>query len=278
MSYEIIYDKQFIKTTKGFVPMVLSGSNNCYDVGNSNKMRRSRGWMRWNIGKMICTEKELLDFTNTLRQILIDHNNSYLKQYPDWDVYDDKCFGYFSSISVGGGGTRKTTFGNFQGVFKMGVKNSLTIEELIENGISIKLFTSNYDVESNRLKGFEPINFYPKTTSEFEEFVEISKDYPINIYITYCGADEYTIKRLKQKRSFKEPKIVEIKEAYVIQLHNGSFFHKFTKYGYKYSFHSHKYFYSKLLANKTLKKVNDRIGGDAKINTIVFDSPREIMV
>ena len=29
MSYSIIYGRQFVKTTKGIIPMILSGSNNC---------------------------------------------------------------------------------------------------------------------------------------------------------------------------------------------------------------------------------------------------------
>ena len=37
MSYEIMYDKKFIKVDNGFIPLVLTGSNNCW--GGSKRAR-----------------------------------------------------------------------------------------------------------------------------------------------------------------------------------------------------------------------------------------------
>ena len=31
MSYEIVYNRAFIKTTRGIIPLLLTGSNNCYE-------------------------------------------------------------------------------------------------------------------------------------------------------------------------------------------------------------------------------------------------------
>ena len=68
MSYEIIYDKQFIRMPKGFIPMALAGSNNCYQTGSGNKMKRSRDWGNWNcINKLVCTKDELLNYVNATR-------------------------------------------------------------------------------------------------------------------------------------------------------------------------------------------------------------------
>lgn len=41
MSYEIVYDREFIKTNDGrIIPLVLSGSNNCWTTGVSGRLRR----------------------------------------------------------------------------------------------------------------------------------------------------------------------------------------------------------------------------------------------
>jgi len=47
LSYEIIYGKQFVKLrrTGEIIPMLLAGSNNCYDVKPNGKTgRRARDW------------------------------------------------------------------------------------------------------------------------------------------------------------------------------------------------------------------------------------------
>lgn len=48
MSYEILYDRKFIRTTRGIIPMILSGSNNCtefaWSKGGHSYERRERHW------------------------------------------------------------------------------------------------------------------------------------------------------------------------------------------------------------------------------------------
>lgn len=48
MSYEILYDRKFIRTTRGIIPMILSGSNNCteftYSGSGRSYERRERHW------------------------------------------------------------------------------------------------------------------------------------------------------------------------------------------------------------------------------------------
>lgn len=44
MSYEIVYDRQFIKSPAGITPLVLSGSNNCTEITPSGRERRARDW------------------------------------------------------------------------------------------------------------------------------------------------------------------------------------------------------------------------------------------
>lgn len=280
MSYEIIYDKQFIRMPKGFIAMTLAGSNNCYQAGSGNKMKRSRDWCNWNsLDKLVCTEEELLDYVNGYRERLI-------KQYvlneerPDTeDVYEDKRFGWFTSLSIKGGRCSSTTFGNFKGVFTVGMQKALTVEELKEHGISTRIFTSTYSEKENRLKGFEPIQFCPQTSQELQDFIDENESKPIRFYIDFYGASESTFKwmRLRRRRSVETPKEKTlVTEAYAIVLHTGAYFWKLTKYGYKYSYSSPKYYYTKTAVNSALKKVQERIGGNASIETIKFDSPRSI--
>lgn len=46
MSYEIVYDRQFIKTPSGYTSVILCGSNNCYEptYKNRSSWRRERNW------------------------------------------------------------------------------------------------------------------------------------------------------------------------------------------------------------------------------------------
>ena len=44
MGYTIIYGRQFIKTSKGIIPMVLAGSNNCTEVINGKEVLERRWW------------------------------------------------------------------------------------------------------------------------------------------------------------------------------------------------------------------------------------------
>ena len=97
MSYEIIYDKQFIRVSEDkFVPMILTGSNNCYDYNN----RRARSWWAYNInGSVILTQNEMVEYAKSVRQGIIDRNNS--RERDEWyEAYDDKSFGYWSSIAI----------------------------------------------------------------------------------------------------------------------------------------------------------------------------------
>ncbi len=45
MSYEIVYAREFIKLSDGrIIPMILCGSNNCYETSGSGRDRRARNW------------------------------------------------------------------------------------------------------------------------------------------------------------------------------------------------------------------------------------------
>jgi hypothetical protein len=67
MSYEIIYNKQFLKTKEGkIIPIILMGSNNCTETSRGGRERRVRDWNicnmpYWCNHKIDYTEEELLN-------------------------------------------------------------------------------------------------------------------------------------------------------------------------------------------------------------------------
>lgn len=65
MGYEIIYDKKFVMTSRGYIPFILSGSSNCtMFVGNKEILERS--WFVYNDKLMFCTKENLMDFAESL--------------------------------------------------------------------------------------------------------------------------------------------------------------------------------------------------------------------
>ena len=60
MSYEIVYDRRFIRTPLGITPLILTGSNNCYEPMPNGRERRERNWsVLFNFP--VATEDELMN-------------------------------------------------------------------------------------------------------------------------------------------------------------------------------------------------------------------------
>jgi hypothetical protein len=240
MSYEIIYDKQFIKVSEDkFVPMILIGSNNCYDYNN----KRARNWHAYNInGSVVLTLDEMLEYTNSVRQDIINRNNE--KEKDKWfEEYDDKSFGYWSSIAINGS-TRNTTYGQFEGIFKIGCKKSLTIEQLMEENVNIIVKNTYYNEKMKQKFGIEP--FSKSVTSEQElidainECNKLFKSTPIQATVEFDYMPEDKPKRLRNKyfsKVKKEKLRVELDKYYTI-LVEGRYLSKHTSRGYMYSFYS----------------------------------------
>ena len=70
MSYEILYDTQFIRSKSGITPAILSGSNNCTEVNWTLSGRRyergERGW--WVLFNRVGVSEE--DFMATLDEMV----------------------------------------------------------------------------------------------------------------------------------------------------------------------------------------------------------------
>jgi len=279
MSWEIIYDKQFVKVNDKYVAIVLTGSNNCYDVGGyGTRDRRERNW--YNIshvntnGKKLATAKELLDGCDEYRESLVKRH-----QERD-DPYSDNRFGYFSSLCIGST-THSTTFGQYKGIFATGIKKALTVEQLAEVNEYVMVFTYDYNREETEAKCKElGIKFLESVTAKttegllrsIGEFEKNYKDSGINWSIGFNTGGrsmENNMKYIRRKffpRQKLESEYVETKEYYTIMAENGYYFHRFTKWGYRYSYGSDKHrFLTEKAANRFIKTKNGRGGLKTKL-------------
>ena len=64
MSYEIVYNKQFLKIDEKIIPLVLHGSSNCYEPLPNGRQRRERNWSPLYIGgsnkQIAATEADIM--------------------------------------------------------------------------------------------------------------------------------------------------------------------------------------------------------------------------
>ena len=113
MSYDIMYDKLFVKLSEDqFVPMVLVGSNNCYY--NSQDRKRVRDWCLVSYmlrdGNPFASREQILAALNTI------------EEGDGIAVYGKKCGGMLKDIL------------NF---YKHGMKCAFTIEQLATRSVTL---------------------------------------------------------------------------------------------------------------------------------------------
>jgi len=273
MSYKIIYDKQFIDLKDGrYIPFVLAGSNNCFDIGPKGKERRSRSWSSYAPNsKLAATGKELLDFAESVRKSCIETNDRNKKDYPDWDNYDDKRFGYFSAIAIGGHHTGTTTFGMFRGIFNTGVKKSLTIEQVrssvhVHHGYSIK--------EKCEELGVEPLSIFAGTTEELIEAIKIAEAHPVRPYVS-IGIHEQDLKFLRRKyfpTTNKRHERKKVEKFWAISVKGYGYLNKFTKYGFRYSHNSTTHpFETEKQADRMLKRAEERLSNSYEFEKVLIN-------
>lgn len=106
MSYEICYSRNFIKTHRGIIPLVLAGSNNCTEFKHGGE-RRERDWCVFYGNKHI--EKSASDL---LAQFEKKDNDDFCKFRGKWLTFKDAY--------------------NF---YKLGIKNALYLEDYLRDGL-----------------------------------------------------------------------------------------------------------------------------------------------
>lgn len=272
MSYDILYGKQFIKVDDNrVIPFVLIGSNNLYEAGNNNK--RVREWSNTyahSEGKRVIVENDtLLANIDKYREQTMERCAENVKEYKDesW-AYDDKRWGYHTSVAMYGKHTSTTSFGMYKSFFKNGIKEAMTVEELYDAHVTISLRVSPY----YDAKEFEAMNVkvlptvYIKTTQQLIDTIAEYEAYyagvkSATLYISESGMEWFMRRKPKRKVDKKETKHIIVKEYYVLKaINTGFYFFRNTKYGYKYSYHaiSGKAFHSEAKAKAFHKRMRNK--------------------
>ena len=271
MSYEIYYDKAFIKVNDNtYIPFLETGSNNCYQSGKSGRFdKRERNWYNdtfFTEGEVMQTKNNILLKIDKFRQGLIDSNIEYNTAHPEYnnDSYTDNRFGYYAGCTKYGSGTTKFTFKMFQNIYLNGFKEALTIEEYAAKGITFFINLSEYnrkDIEKAGLEFKDSVAF-KSTEQMIDTIIEWEQYYKRDFGFSIRTYSDYSIKNLKpyQKRERKAKEYKEVDKYYIIDCKGTGFFYKLKNYGFKYVMDSSsaKKFISEAKANIYVKKLKDR--------------------
>lgn len=211
MSYEIIYDKQFIDLQDGrYIPMLLSGSNNCYEwAGRNGRERRERSWHNysWAInGNTAGTLEEMEGNAIAWKEDKAKQNAAEKKDDGWWKPFDEKHWGYWTSLQIGSS-TYGTTFGMYLGLFRTGCKKALTVEQLKSEGITINIYHYAYKTEEYVAKyRHDPWSDTPETTEEIIALIDKYEKHEHQASIRFSGMFDERPKYLRKKYFPKQRK------------------------------------------------------------------------
>lgn len=276
MSYSIMYDSLGIYLPKNNLHLCLvkMGDNNVY---NAYGKGRARDWSIWSpIGNRPFDKELLRSKIFEIRNDVMKRNEDTLEDYPDWNIYDDKSFGYFASISKYGSRTSTTSFKQYYNFFIKDKQDEILFEDFVRE-YSINVGIEWYSIPKELESSIKPER--TRVHSE-DELLQAIKDYTIkysslNISVSVDIPDWVTSKDilrrlypdrigLVRKKKVKEP--VEVEEYWTIVCPNGAYYVKKTKYGYKYSFFSQ---YHKFATEKdALRKLRSLKGDNFSIKKI----------
>lgn len=295
MSTEIIYDKQFIDLGNGlYVPMFLQGSSNCTEmkrVGNRYIEIRERSWSnpRFHLnGKTYGTLEEITISIDSYRDNLIEKNKGDGSNYQGDIAYNDKSFGWFVGLAITGKGTGKTSFGMYKGLYSTGVKNAMTVEELLSERIRVSVHVYE-NLYNNELKaaGKEARTAFPKTSEELKNVIDEFEAYYANTKINFWLSLDMSDSRLKDMRrtkslNTKKESVKEVSEYFIFQNENGVYFAGGLKRsGYRYT-HENNYLtqkkYDLKSAKARLKELNKKYNTNGVWAIITVKLEKPIMV
>jgi len=243
LSYEIIYGKQFVKLrrTKEVIPMLLAGSNNCFDVPDYQhpKGRRARDWSndRYYNRKGKISEKPDVILRNLDAELRRRITERYHKEDKPADIRNH--FGYYASIAVGGGHCGDTSWSLYRSQYANGIKNALTVEELAKLGVTLYFHTVTFREDST--DGI-PASVDLKTEQEY--FIELKKwrawqdGNGKSFWLSFRPHnDELVIKRLREPKRKKPREKTRVEQDHFFVLTDGyNGLLKYTSRGYRYSF------------------------------------------
>lgn len=200
MSYQIYYDKRFLKIDGKICPLVQSGSNNCFQMGTCRYMPEKS----WNVlnyprkNQLLFTEKELTELFNEPEYKETHHKSR------------NSCFDDFSKWLIAG------------------IKSAMTIEEHSSLGNSLMVVGQIQCDDNLATEKTKTEKFYIKNKEDFYVAIELLKS--INATRLDVKFKQRDINKPKRNSSAK-PK----KEAakYFLLYHESAkkYFVKKRKYG-----------------------------------------------
>ncbi len=236
MSHDIVYRRQFIKVNEEYIPMIESGSNNCYEWNNR---KRARDW-----GKHSFYLKNKLSISiEDLSKAMDDDLASYVERYKNEASAEEinKRWSYYTAVHLLS--SSKTSFSQFKSFYINACKKALTVEELNAKGISPIISVYYYKEEDITNKGKEVWKSLPITTTEqlVSEWAKWTEYYK-GVSSVYLGYDDWEMDNYfeKEKRARKLAKrakpYTETNEYYVLlSSSDKTYFVKNTRRGYRYN-------------------------------------------
>lgn len=146
MGYTIVYARTFVKTTKGIIPLVLHGSNNCTEFVNGREVRE-RSWDIYHDKLCELPEDKFMETVHSM----FAHLNP-----------DDQLFKW---------NNKWLCAGQIEQWFKRGVRDARSIEDILHDNPRVcvrgKVVVNNSDCSEQKVLHDRFFN----TTNELEEWV-----------------------------------------------------------------------------------------------------------
>ena len=206
MSYEIYYDRAYIRVGEQFVPLVNQGSNNSWEYNCYGRAVPSKNWqvLNWqHRGQLLFTAEEV---------------RSQAALYEDSHQRSGTCYK-----------TRNVSFnpGEFGRWIVNGMKNAYTIEEYASFGNVI------YANDYSNSKSSKWEQHYFRTTAEFLALLEqLRGSESLNV----CFGNNREVYRPVKHRPKPKPLDYQSLAEYFVLKFDLGYFVKWTKYGFKYAF------------------------------------------
>lgn len=208
MSYEIYYDRAFICVEDKYIPLVNSGSNNCFDINLRGREICEKNWsvLNWK------HKKQFLFSADEIKDIA--------RQY---DLYNQECGMMFKSRNVCFGP------GEFERWVINAMKRAYTVEEYV--GFGNGFYVLDYSASETKEWTRHPF----KTTDELLGILDTLKERPsLDIQLSY-NREVYRPKTHRANPTHLRPG--DLPEYYVLKGEikgQTVYFAKLTKYGFKY--------------------------------------------
>lgn len=277
MSYQIYYDKQFVKLGNQYIPMSLDGSNNCYETHNGYE-RRERNWncrdyyfKSLGLGQFFATSEIIFSSLNQWieKQVKSSLDSEYREPHEN-EEYIKKHWGYYTGESFGGG-CSALSLDQYLNWWKSGIKNAMTIEQLDNIGVHLEFscfqwHSYSYSLpvpQTNIIKTEEQFYIELKVWQDWAKeclITEDAKTFHPTIYLHFAGhSSDNVTNALKRYRSanrkivIREKKDVEVNEYFVLGNKSG-FLIKYTSRGFKYSYDRDAYYNKRFRTEKEAEK------------------------